>query len=115
MPFNNINIINIVPDIIDVEKDIICKIDDEKCKVSYIKYSDIKDLNEEVLTSELLLTLNSALNIDLSSIINEYCIKYKTPWLSCLVNDVNIEIGPLVVYNKTACYECYKYINGIKG
>lgn len=115
MPFNNINIINIVPDIINIEKDIICEIDDEKYKISYIKYSDIKDLNEEILTSELLLTLNSALNVDLNSIINEYCIKYKIPWLSCLVNDVNIEIGPLVVYNKTACYECYKYINGIKG
>lgn len=110
MPFNIISIINICPDITDTVDEKSLRSDIANYSVVYKKYSDLKSLPEIISDSSFLVTLHSAKNIEINSIINKYVIDNNIPWLNCIANDIDIEIGPLVFSKKTACYECYKYL-----
>ncbi|WP_077369137.1 hypothetical protein [Anaerosalibacter sp. Marseille-P3206] len=111
IPFKNINLINFHVDIENIAEENLCTSSNQRLKITYQKYSNILNFIDNLLPSNLLITLQSAKNIEFNSFINKYSIRFNIPWLNCVINDTNIEIGPLVVCDKTACYDCYKYLN----
>lgn len=45
--------------------------------------------------------------------VNQLCLKYKKPWISARVGEIEMEIGPLVVPYQTPCFDCYtSRVNG---
>lgn len=111
IPFKNINLINFHPDIENVVEENLFSLDNQRLKITYQRYSNILNFMDKLSPSNLLITLHSVKNTEINSLINKYSIRFNMPWLNCVVNDMDIEIGPLVVYKKTACYDCYRYLD----
>ncbi|MBU3228914.1 hypothetical protein [Clostridium algidicarnis] len=111
IPFNRIKLINFHPDIVEVKKERLFDSDDENYNVIYEKHSNILNIKKSLLGSDFLITVHSAKNVKINTFVNKCIIELEIPWLNCLINDISIEIGPLVVYKKTSCYDCYQYIN----
>lgn len=111
IPFKKINLVNFHVGIENIEEENLCTLGNERLRITYQKYSDVLNFIDNLLPSNLLITLQSAKNTEFNSFINKHSIRFNIPWLNCVINDTNIEIGPLVVCDKTACYDCYKYLN----
>ena len=109
IPFKKINLINFHTDILDITEEKIPNLDIQNIEITYQKHSNVLSFIKHLLPSDFLVTLHSAKNIEINSIMNRYSVRFNIPWLNLVVNDMNIEVGPLVAPKKTACYDCYQY------
>ena len=72
------------------------------------------DINAKILSEELDQIENVDMLIyseDVATVedlcrINKYCVSNNIPWINIKMGELKFQIGPLVVPNETACYEC---------
>lgn len=78
----------------------------EKCNVFY---SDKNDSLKKVIgkVDLIIFAEDIALQSDLLK-VNKLCIDADKPWISLRVGELKFQIGPMVVPNQTACYECFQ-------
>lgn len=112
-PFKKVNLVNLYSEILNINT-LEQSINLKEINIVNEKYCNVNKIKKYLSSTNLVVTLQSAENIELNTFINCAISTSKTPWLNCVVNDLIIEIGPFVVPGKTACYECYKYMNSFK-
>jgi len=82
MQFKTINLINLYPDILDINTETILSNNDiTKLNINYVKISDIYIVCKEISQSDFLLVIHTANNIELNSYINKCILSYNIPVL----------------------------------
>ena len=70
--------------------------------------ADVRNLTPvEILNTDLVVLCSETEAILLHEYINEICLENKSNWFSVRYLDNIGELGPLVISDQTACYECY--------
>ncbi|MDD6771827.1 hypothetical protein [Inconstantimicrobium porci] len=92
--------------------------DNIRSKISIVNMLSLNydNLEQYVNGDYFIIVMQSARNKKLNLTLNAFFYKHNKCWINCVINDLIIELGPLIIPGKTACLQCsvpnlYDYMN----
>lgn len=85
---------------------LICFKDKNFLKLVHIDIASLKLI--DTINLDFCIALSKFESSGLFNKINNVLLKKNIPWLRCIINLSNVEVGPVFVPGSTCCYKCYE-------